>query len=268
MKMSNIRKLNEKGLKHFADFLLEHYKKEINESELPTFLLSDDEFSEELSVSKEVKEVTCNNRFELGKHYYNYLHQDLTEGELEEQGLWSWLALFHFNLLYAGSYLRVEHYIPLGAPQQGTINKKFINAPKTFLYKNFGWTNPLEYRHPIKGYFHAYKYFGDDARMLVSQSITSQGDIMESIGGILWLKQYKITMDLFKALFWDASLESFKKANGRSALNTQSSSKAYRGGLRRAIAVVDALMDIHNFEKFKKPRPLIDLMGDEFEAQS
>ena len=72
--MSNIRKLNEKGLKHFADFLLEHYKKEINESELPTFLLSDDEFSEELSVSKEVKEVTCNNRFELGKHYYNYLH--------------------------------------------------------------------------------------------------------------------------------------------------------------------------------------------------
>ena len=90
----------------------------------------------------------------------------------------------------------------------------------------------------------------------------------EYFGGILWLKQYKITMELFKALFWDASSESFKKANGKSALNTKSGSKAYFGGLRRAIAVVDALMDIHNFEKFKKTRYLIELMGDEFEAQS
>lgn len=266
--MSNIRKLNEKGLKHFADFLLEHYKKEINESELPTFLLNDNDFSEELSVPKKIKEVTCNNRFELGKHYYNYLNQDLNEEELEGQGLWSWLALFHFDLLYAGNYLRVEHYIPLGAAHQGIINKQFINAPKPFIYKNFGWTNPLEYRHPIKGYFHAYKYWGNDARILISQSMTSQGDIMESIGGLLWLKQYKITMELFKALFWDASSESFKKANGKSALSTKAGSKAYLGGLRRAIAIVDALMEIHNFDKFKKTRHLVELMGDEFEAQS
>ncbi len=267
--MSNIRKLNEKGLKYFADFLLEHYEKEISESELPIFLLNDDNYSEELSVSKEIKNVTCNNRFELGKHYYNYLHQDLTEEELEGQGLWSWLALFHFDLLFARTFLRVEHYIPLGAPQQGIINKKFIKAPKPFPYKDFGWTNPLEYRHAIKGFFHFYRTIGDDAIMLCSPSgITFHADTAEQIGGILWLKQYKITMDLFKSLFWDSSSGSFKKANGKSALITSSSSKGYMGGLRRARAVIDALMDIHNFEKFKKTRPLIDLMGDEFEAQS
>ena len=157
--MSNIRKLNEKGLKYFADFLLEHYEKEISESELPIFLLNDDNYSEELSVSKEIKNVTCNNRFELGKHYYNYLHQDLTEEELEGQGLWSWLALFHFDLLFARTFLRVEYYIPLGAPKKGVINQKFLNSPKNFSHENINWQNPLEYRHAIKGYFQFIKYF-------------------------------------------------------------------------------------------------------------
>lgn len=267
--MSNIRKLNEKGLRHFADFLLEHYKKEINDLQLPTFLLNDDEFSEELSVPKKIKEVSCNNRFELGKHYYNYLHQDLTDDELDGQGLWSWLALFHFELLFARTFLRVEYYIPLGAPKKGVINQKFLNSPKNFSHDNIIWQNPLEYRHAIKGYFHFYKTFGDNAVILCSPSgITYHGDVAEQIGGILWLKQYKIILDLFKSLYWDAGSQSFKKANGKGALTSTSTSKGYLGGLRRARAVIDALMDIHNFEKFKKTTHLIELMGDEFKAQS
>jgi hypothetical protein len=266
--MSNIRKLNEEGLRYFADYLLEHYKKEIDVSKLPIFLLNDDDYSEELAVQKQLKEVNCNNRFELGKHYYNYLHQDLTQDELDGQGLWSWLALFHFNLLFARTFLRLEYYIPLGAPKTGVVNQKFINSPKTFSYDNFSWQNPLEYRHAIKGYFHFYKTFGDSSVILCSSSgMTYHGDVAEQIGGILWLKQYKIILDLFKSLYWHAETQSFKKANGRGALTSNAGSKGYLGGLRRARAVIDALMDIHNFEKLKKTSHLIALMGDEFKTQ-
>lgn len=266
--MNNIRKLNQEGLYKFADFVLEHRDRDISELELPRFLLFDDAFSEELTTPKKIKHQNFDNRFQLGKFYFNYLHQDLTDDELEGQGLWSWLALFHFDVLFARSLLRAEYYIPLGASKKGIINQNFFNSAKPFSYQNFGWQNPLEYRHAVKGYFHFYKTFGDSAEILCSsKGITYHGDVAEQIGGILWLKQYTIIMNLFKALYWDSENKDFKKSNGRGALTTTSSSKSYLGGLRRARAVIDALMDMHNFDKIKKTTQLIDLMGSEFKPQ-
>ena len=267
--MSNIRKLNENGLKEFASFLKANYKSgahqekiDIVDLEIPTHLLFDDKFSNELKVKKELKTQKFENRFQLGKYYFNYLHQSLSEEEEHGQGLWSWLSLYHFNELYSGKLLRGEFYIPLGKVDAYTI----IEPQK---HLDIRTTNPLDYRHPVKGYFHFYRTFGDSAEILCSPSgMTFHGDIAEQIGGILWLKQYKIIMDLFKLLYWDNESKTFKKADGKGALTSNSSQKAYLGGLRRARAVIDALMDIHNFEKINKPMQLKDLMGDEFKAQN
>ena len=266
--MNNIRKLNKQGLIVFADFLNANWekgkkdKKQISDLEIPKHLLFDEEHSEELSVNKALKENNFTNRFDLGKFYYNYLHQSLTEEEERGQGLWAWLSLYHFEELYVGTLDRAEYYLPIGKKDEYQI----IDPEK---HLNFSTTNSLEYRHAVKGFYHFYRTFGDDAVILCAPSgMGFHGDPHEQIGGILWLKQYKIIMQAFKLLFWNSETKEFKKADGSTALATGPKQKTYLGGLRRARAVIDALMDIHNFEKIKKPIQLKNLMGDEFKAHN
>ncbi len=251
--MKKIRILNNDGLKKYADFLIRNHKQEVLEITPPKEILFDEQYSRDLSEPKELKEKSFSNRYELGKYYYNHLHETLTDKEIDGQGLWSWLSLYHWDLLYAGTLPRAEHFIPVGDKEN------IINAT----YVPFNITNPLEYRHPVKGYYHFYNYFGDNARILCSQKITSHGEVAEHIGGVLYLKQYKVIMDTLKSLFWNAEKKIFRKSDGTGALSTKMDSPGYLGGLRRARAVIDGLMTIYNFSKLKKSK-LKELLGEEF----
>jgi len=254
-----IRKLNDKGLLEYATFLISNHKEIISNIEPPKYLLEDDEFSEALNFSIEAGGISLQSRFDFGKYYFGLLDEHLSDEEYEDQGIWAWLTLFHWDEIYDGECPRLEAFIPLGA----ISSDKTINSSIT----PFKWTSPLEYRHPIKGYYYFYKMLGDDCEIFIAESINKHGDVCEALGSRLWFRGYPMILKTLRLLFWDTERKKILKHDGTGALTTNTSSRGYRGGLRRALKVFQKLMAIYDLNSFDEPKEVVDLMGNEFKPR-
>ena len=254
-----IRKLNDEGLIAYANFLVSNHDESISEINPPKHLLDDNEFSEELSFSVDAGGEGLSSRFDFGKHYYNLLNEHLSDEEYDHQGIWSWLTLFHWDDLYAGKCPRLEAFIPLGA----ISSKQTVNNSIT----PFNWTTPLEYRHPIKGYYYFYQTLGDDCEIFISNSIHVHGDVCEQLGSRLWFRGYPMILKTLRLLFWDDEKKKILKADGSGALTTKTTSRGYKGGFRRALKVFRMLMAIYDLNRINTPNDVVSLMGNEFKLR-
>ena len=63
MMTKKIRKLNNNGLKEFAAFLVDNHKGLIAEYKPPSQLLYDDQYTEDLSAPKTIKDFKFTNRY-------------------------------------------------------------------------------------------------------------------------------------------------------------------------------------------------------------
>jgi len=259
-----IRKLNNEGLKVFAEFLNDHHKSLIAENSPPDHILFDDQYSEELNVSKKIKKFKFSNRFDIGKHYFNYLNQSLTDDEISQQGLWTWLSLHHWNDINQNTpkakINRLEHYIPFGNQENFVNNDMVQNVLGRD--KSLG-TKSLEYRHSIRAWYLLYEKYKNDAKVLLSPDhpLRAQGDVVEGLYSRNYLSEYDVIFETMKDIFWNNS--TFEKPNGDKALETKKYKPGYIGGLRRYIEVVEKLMTIYDLSIMKKPQ-LRNEAGNEF----
>ncbi len=264
MMTKKIRKLNNNGLKEFAAFLIDSHDELVSENNPPTQLLYDDQYSEDLNVIKNIKTFSFSGRFDIGKHYFNELSQSLTDEEINEQGLWAWLSLYHWDDINPNranaTINRLEHYIPFGN-QKNFINNDLLTRVLG-AEKGLG-TTPLEYRHSIKCFYNLYERFKDDALILQSKGdpLGALGDIMESYFSKKWVSEYDVIFFTMKDVFWNNS--SFVKPNGKAATETSKSSPGYMGGLRRYFVVIEYVMTIYDLSVMKKSR-LRKELGAEF----
>ena len=259
-----IRKLNNNGLKAFAAFLVDNHKKLISKNKPPSHLLFDDQYSENLSTPKSIKTFKFANRFDIGKHYYNELSQSLTNDEINQQGLWAWLCLYHWDDINQNTpkakINRLEHYIPFGN-QEHYVNNDLLTKVLGRL-KGLG-TTPLEYRHSIKEWFLLYEKYKNEAVIFLSidYPLRAQGDIVEQLESRNYLREYDVIFKSVKDIFWNNA--TFEKPNGDKATEKDKNQPGYMGGLRRYILVIEMLMTIYDFSVIKKSR-LRNELGAEF----
>jgi hypothetical protein len=247
-----IRKLNNDGLRIFAEFLVDNHTSLIAENKPPSQILQDDQYSEDLHVSKKIKKFKFTNRFDIGKHYFNELSQSLTDDEISQQGLWAWLCLYHWDDINQNTpkakILRLEQYIPFGN-QKNFVNNdlvtRVLGRDKTLGYKS------LEYRHSIKAWYLLYEEYKNEAEILLSPQdpLRAQGDIVEQLYSRSYLSEYDVIFKTVRDIFWNNS--TFVKPNGDGALADRGN-KGYIGGLRRYIVVIEMLMTIYDLSIIKK----------------
>ena len=258
-----IRKLNDDGLKAFAAFLVDNHKKLIAKNKPPSQMLFDDQYSENLSTPKSIKTFKFANRFDIGKHYYNVLGQSLTKDEINEQGLWAWLCLYHWDDINSNTpkakINRLEYYIPFG-DQDNFVNNDLL---KNVLGREKGLgTSSLEYRHSVKEWFLLYEKYGIEAVLFSSlqDPLRKHSDIVEQLCSRNYLREYNVIFENVKDIFWNNG--TFEKPNGDKAL-TKKGNLGYMGGLRRYIVVIEMLLTIYDFSVIKKSR-LRKELGAEF----
>src|SRR5260221_10934720 len=138
--MTRMRRLNDAGTAKLTEFL-----QEVSEEAgipVPSYLLSDPAFSEDLSVVAEVQERTFGSRLSVGRYLHGLFSQDEVRKHDRDPRVWSWLALFYF-----GELCPVRSS---GARRPGNI-ARWVPVGHAFRY----------YRHLLAGPYLIYRSFRD-----------------------------------------------------------------------------------------------------------
>ena len=256
-----IKKFNKDGLIELRDFYHSNWdpknKKKKEELTIPTHLLTDPALTRSLETPKYIdldKAKIFVNRYELGKYFYNLLHQSVSDSELNGQGMWEWLALYYFDSVFSASgkgwtLNRYDHYIYMPS-------KKERNTYNMAVTPQWSETTGTGDRHCVRGSYIAYESFPDEAEVILNASYgpAFRGEAAEQLLARRWIKDYGIVNKVFKKVFLlpDGGL---KKG--------WSNTKGAAGSLRRYIAVVDSIMYEHNLNKMKD-NDVIRELGKEF----
>ena len=260
-----IKKFNKDGLIKLRDFYVlngaggdfaKGNKKD--EFKIPIHFLADSALTESLDTPKKIDLDKANqftSRYELGKYFYNLLHQTLTDSELNSQGIWEWIALFYFDSMFSTSkrgwkLRRYDHYIYT----PGKSERARYKMPVSVQWRE---NMPTGMRHCVRGPYFAYGTFKEGAELILDSSTgpAFRGQMAEEMLSRRWIQHYKIVNSCMKKVFVlpDGSLK--KKWNSTSA--------GLPGTLRRYLAVVDSVMFEHNLYKMKD-QDLIKELGKEF----
>lgn len=252
-----IKKFNKDGLIELRDFYHSNYDQKKTDLTIPEHLLLDPAYTNSLETPKYIdldKANTFINRYELGKYFYNLLHQSISDSELNSQGMWEWIALYYFNSVFSTSgkgwtLNRYDHYIYMPSKKE----RDTYNMPVTPQWSETTGTGD---RHCVRGSYIAYESFPNEADVILNASYgpAFRGEAAEQLLARRWIKDYDIVNKVFKKVFLmpDGTM---KKG--------WSNTKGAAGSLRRYIAVVDSIMYEHNLNKMKDSDVIREL-GKEF----
>ena len=251
-----IKIFNNAGLIQLRDFYNANRGLKKNDFITPIFMLDDTSLTETLQTPKYIdldKAASFPGRFEFGKYFYNLLHQDLEDEELNGQGLWEWLALFYFDSTFSNdkgwNLSRFDNYIYMPHKK---LREKY-NMPVS---PNWNENIPTHHRHCTRGPYFAYESFGNDANLLLNNPKGPHvfGDLSEQLLSRRWTKDFKI--------IWKAASQIFIMPDGtrKPGWSDQNNRK---GSLRRFVTVIDSIMYSHNINKMKTA-DLINELGKEF----
>ena len=254
--ITEIKKFNKDGLIELRDFYIANYKKKKADLTIPSHLLFDPALTISLDDPKYIdldKAKTFDNRFELGKYFYNLLHQTISDKELNGQGMWEWLTLYYFDSVFStqGKWIlnRYDHYIYMPSKKE----RDTYNMPVSPQWSETTGTGD---RHCVRGSYIAYESFPNEAEIILNASSgpAFRGEAAEQLLARRWIKDYDIVNKVFKKVFLmpDGTM---KKG--------WSNTKGAAGSLRRYIAVVDSIMYEHNLNKMKDSDVIREL-GKEF----
>jgi hypothetical protein len=152
--MINTRILNAEGITRFNVWL------ENPTQEVPTYLLDDDSFTNELKIQLD-ESRRFESRLEFGK-YLNEIFVNIKFNQLmskEYDGLWAWISLLYFNQLTAKGIRRKEHYIVIRKGSAGS----------------------LAYRNAARTSFELFYIHGENARICLSAQMATFGDLTEQL---------------------------------------------------------------------------------------
>lgn len=195
--MVQVRRLNELGLRRFADFL-DSLKTDAPEG-YPDGLLSDPAATEELDADVTVVNTTFGSRFEAAK----YLDERLSSSSLTEverdKGLWAWLALFYF-----------EELCPPGVGNRRKPGELARWIPEVNNFQRY-------YRHLLAGPYRIYRAHRDDperALALLWGPLDRPGEIVEQLASRQEIVTNKAIIQSATTLYFDPEAKKPRRGAG------------------------------------------------------
>ena len=160
------------------------------------FDLNDSKFTEKTDKKMTVDQIDISkikNRYDLGKYLHGRLNNNISNDELNGQGLWTWLALLYWDyIIRQDAWMpRMEAIVPL-YPSQSTKNE--IGA-------NFQVNQSLEYRHCVRGFYLFYDLWGSKCSVLASKKLNATGDGVETWGSRLFLRRHDVIIDTLYKIY-------------------------------------------------------------------
>lgn len=258
-----VRKLNHNGLKKIAEYCNDNYvsldqRKIIPKADqskyfvlnLPSFPfdLDDPKFTEETDKKMTVDQIDISkikNRYDLGKYLHGRLNNNISNDELNGQGLWTWLALLYWDyIIRQDAWMpRMEAIVPLYPSQ----------SPKNEIGANFQVNQSLEYRHCVRGFYLFYDLWGSKCSVLASKKLNATGDGVETWGSRLFLRRHDVIIDTLYKIYAD-----------NDGLAKPSSFNKGFGSARRSVDCINGMLVTHNFSKINKASTLKNEMGPEY----
>lgn len=192
-----LRRLTPTGIEQFAVFV-------VNLKTDPTLapperLLCDPLASEAVDGDVDFDLRTFADRYEAAEYLDERLRASSLVNPERDEGLWSWLSLYYFNLLCPrseGSVRRVKEI------------SRYI--PATTNYQRF-------YRHLLLGPFMIYRAHADNprrARGVLATSVNAPGDAVEQLASRQELITNRAVMGAATALYVDAGTGRMKSGSG------------------------------------------------------
>jgi hypothetical protein len=210
--MADLRRLNEQGVEKFAEFL---GGISVNGGlSVPTHMLTDPAFSQELSTHITIERRTFASRMDAGEYLYNLFSKTDLTGLDRDPGVWAWLSLFYFDQLCPKQ--------KDGSRRPGEL-ARWIPSGHAFRY----------YRHLLCGPYLIYRSYRDapeKARIILCGPVDRPGDFVEQLASRQDLVQNKSVIEAATLLYYDIE-------KGRPKRGSQSTQHK-PGTLRRFVDLV------------------------------
>ncbi len=258
-----VRRLNQEGLKKIAEYCNNNYvsldkrktisktdqsKYYVNKLQSIPFDLGDKRYTKETINKMTIDQIDFSkikNRYDLGKYLHGRLNNNISEDELNGQGLWTWLTLFYWSyVIRQDSWMpRMEAIVPLYTSKSSNNE---IGAP-------FEVNQSLEYRHSVRGFYLFYDLWGDKCSVLASKKLNATGDGVETWGSRLFLRRHPVIMGALYKIYAD-----------KDGLAKPGTFNKGFGSARRSVDSINGMLVTHNFSKMKKAAILKNEMGPEY----
>lgn len=222
-----VRQLTQKGIDAFRGYI-DAIRRGENRGPTPSHLLYGSPYSESLSQQVEIERGRFRTKYEAAV-YFSSVFKNLDQEEISyNAGLWSWLSLYYFDELSQSNasgtrQLKASfHYIL--AVEQGTIQ----------------WGD--DRNHLLAAPFSVYKRHGENARMLLKGSVSSNQKLTSEIVKRQQFSRSRGFIKLVNRLYSD----------GNGNIKSGSVSRTKPGSLFRLFAVFQQLeftYDIFNMTR-------------------
>ncbi len=208
---TEVRRLNERGLKFFSDYITRMSSGE--KADPPFSILSDDGYSETVSFRVEVGLQSFSTRFEIGQYLQTCFRDIHSQQLLSDTGLWSWLALYWFDQL---------------CPAKADGTRKPSRVYNYILSQNYNHRP----RHALRTTWLLVDQYGETAQFLLSKRPSERGELLEQIAARQFLISCKGVIEAANHLYFDSTKNSFKRG---------STSQKRKGSIRRFICFLQQL---------------------------
>lgn len=231
----NLKRLNEKGVFHFIDFL----NSLTSEMPLPypSELLTSSEFTTDINPTTELEQRTFGSRFAVAGYLFNHFkNYDLPNIE-RDRGLWAWLSLFYF-----------EELCPVdarGRRKPGEQARWILNT-----------SGRRYYRHLLAGPFFVFRQHADQPERcmaLLCGPLHQMSDVYLEIADSPQLVTNPAVIEAATRLYYDPQKDSLKKGTARDK----------PGGARRmgeVLSQFDCTWDLYSMDT----DGIVDLLPKEF----
>jgi hypothetical protein len=207
-----LRRFNDSGLNEFREQLLT--LKSDPTRDPPWHLLDDLRFTAPAVIGAVVERTVFTTRMEAAVAMNQVLGEPSPPGTDRDTGLWSWLALFHFDSI---------------CPRDGDGRRK-VGAAHRYILE--GTNHKTYYRHLLLGPYLIYRAHRDEpqrAMVLLCQRPDSPGDIVEQLASRQEIVSNPVMMRVATELYYDRVTGAPKRGAG----------SKNRGSARRLAEVAD-----------------------------
>jgi hypothetical protein len=208
---SNIRRLNERGLETFHEYLDDLSSNPKNGP--PMGMLEDENYSEKLEVPIQIEQGNFETRFAMGRYLVDATSDLDIYNLVGDRGLWSWIALFWFDHICPPTS---DGSRKPSRPYNYILSKRYNHRP----------------RHAILTTYRLVHDYGDTAFFLLSKKPHERGELVEQLAARQYFISCKGVIEAANRLYHDPERKTFKVG---------STSQSRGGNIRRFIVYLQQL---------------------------